>query len=497
MNRKKLITIILLLILIFPFNTFAKEKLKVLVIEINPILKSVKNTKLYKNNDGNPYVSEYFGFDKEKTLEELEYDLESMSHDYLNIEIVKKEYLDEFPTYTNDITLKSGNKAKRYDEETYIELAKSSSKKDKGDWYKFDQNKVNKPVDYSFDYEYLIKKFNLIERKNNNEFDQVWLNIIDPSATYETIMVGNNPYWVNGTPIVKECDNFIIATVFISRRDANLHAISHSFENVMSMVFNGIHNDYDKKYYDKTDIKYQELNLWEKFTLTDDKSQNNHAGVGNVHYPFNAKTVYDYTNKTSVYTNWETWLNYPNLELKFKKSNSNAWLKFEENLKLDSSQNKDPDRLYLRFWLYLFPHIDGYTEDGYYNNWWKYIKSLDYVESMKSNINKELEIEKNKEVKIDYTIFYKSKKEERVKTVEEGNNIHISGDAIKFEDGKLIGNEYGESELVIFRDGKKITYKITIINRTLIKIIAVFVSFIFLAFTFYISRKLLEKKKHD
>jgi hypothetical protein len=190
-------------------------------------------------------------------------------------------------------------------------------------------------------------------------------------------------------------------------------------------------------------------------------------------------------------------LNYPNLELKFKKSNSNAWLKFEENLKLDSSQNKDPDRLYLRFWLYLFPHIDGYTEDGYYNNWWKYIKSLDYVESMKSNINKELEIEKNKEVKIDYTIFYKSKKEERVKTVEEGNNIHISGDAIKFEDGKLIGNEYGESELVIFRDGKKITYKITIINRTLIKIIAVFVSFIFLAFTFYISRKLLEKKKHD
>ena len=498
MKVKKVIILILLLTLFFPISIYAKEKekLKVLVIEINPILKSIKNTKLYKKNDGHPYVSEYLGFDRDKPLEELKYDLESMSHDYLDVEIVKREYLDEFPTYLKDITLANGEKSKRYDEKTYLSLTKSDSKKDVGDWFKLDRGKTNKPEDYTFDYEYIIKKFNLIERKEKNEFDQVWLSIIDPAATYETIMVGNHPYWINGVPIIKGCDNFIIANVLISRRDANLHSLGHSFENIMSMVFNGRYNDYDDTYYDSSQEKYDELNLWQKFTLTDNKSKGNHAGVGNVHYPFNAINGYDYTNKTSVYSSWESWLNYPSKEIEFKKSNSNAWLKFSENLKLGSDQNKDPDRLYLRFWLYLFPHIDGYNENGYYNNWWKYFTSLDYVEEMKSNVGNEIEIEKNKEVTLDYTIYYQSKKEERVNTVEDGNNVHIKGKSIEFVDGKLIGKEYGESEITIYRDGKKITYKVEIVNKFFIKMFAVFASFLFLAIVYVISRKIFEKKKH-
>lgn len=75
-----------------------QQDLKVLVIEINPILESITNTELYPDNEGHPKVSEYFGQDTYKALEELKWDLEFASHGYLNI-IMEHEYLNEFPRY--------------------------------------------------------------------------------------------------------------------------------------------------------------------------------------------------------------------------------------------------------------------------------------------------------------------------------------------------------------------------------------------------------------
>ncbi len=75
-----------------------QQDLKVLVIEINPILESITNTELYPDNEGHPKVSEYFGQDTYKALEELKLDLEFASHGYLNI-IFEHEYLNEFPRY--------------------------------------------------------------------------------------------------------------------------------------------------------------------------------------------------------------------------------------------------------------------------------------------------------------------------------------------------------------------------------------------------------------
>lgn len=79
------------------------QDLKVLVIEINPVLESITNTRLYPNNNGHPKVSEYFGQDTYKALEELKEDLEFASHGYLNIKI-QHEYLNEFPRYKGYIS---------------------------------------------------------------------------------------------------------------------------------------------------------------------------------------------------------------------------------------------------------------------------------------------------------------------------------------------------------------------------------------------------------
>ena len=58
----------------------SKKYLKVLVIEINPILKSITNNNLYKSNNGHPYVSEYFSQDRVRALNEVKEDLEFVHH---------------------------------------------------------------------------------------------------------------------------------------------------------------------------------------------------------------------------------------------------------------------------------------------------------------------------------------------------------------------------------------------------------------------------------
>ena len=52
-------------------------------------------------------------------------------------------------------------------------------------------------------------------------------------------MVGSDAFWINGTPLQKKCKNFMITAFSISRRDANLHALGHGFENIMNFAFKG------------------------------------------------------------------------------------------------------------------------------------------------------------------------------------------------------------------------------------------------------------------
>ena len=386
--KKRIILLITILILLINceivFGASQKQDLKVLVIEINPILETITDTELYPDNDGHPKVSEYFGQETYKAIDELKEDLEFCSHGYLNI-ILEYEYLNEFPTYR--YPLKNSDQYS-FDEELYLKYAASKTYENKGDWYTFYYATKDMMQPYSLDYDYLIDKYDLVNRRNKGEFDQVWLNSIDPAAAYETIMVGNDPYWINGNPLKKDCPNFVFANISISRRDANLHALGHGVEGILSQIYNGTYFKYNKTYNDKTKEDYDSLNTWEKFSMIDSESTGENAGVGNVHFPFNGGHDYDYTNPRQVYSYWKNWLNYPYSDMKKELSDSDAWLKWEGNTQLGKDQNKDPDRLYMRWWFYLFPHVEGISDDGYQNNWWKYFVSLDGAKNVKTINNK-------------------------------------------------------------------------------------------------------------
>ena len=282
------------LILLFLFNLCisfdaSKNNLRVFVIEINPILTSITNKNLYKSNNGHPYVSEYFSQDRVRALNEVKEDLQFASHGQLSVEIVQHYILNEFPKFTKKMKLLNGYSDYRFDEKTYVSISQSDYDKDKGDWFKLLRNPLfNEPGSFTFDYEYILQKYNLVNRRNKNMFDHVWILGIDPLSTYETMMVGSNPFWINGNPINKNCKNFMIASFSISRRDSNLHALGHSFENILNFAFKGDYFSYNTEYSDYTQDDYNKLSYWEKFTLIDINSKNQNSGVGNVHYPFKA-----------------------------------------------------------------------------------------------------------------------------------------------------------------------------------------------------------------
>ena len=50
------------------------------------------------------------------------------------------------------------------------------------------------------------------------------------------MMIGSNPFWINRKPLIKEYNNFMVVAISISKRDANLHALGHSFENILVLL---------------------------------------------------------------------------------------------------------------------------------------------------------------------------------------------------------------------------------------------------------------------
>ena len=234
-------------------------------------------------------------------------------------------------------------------------------------------------------------------------------------------------------------------------------------ENILSFTFNKEKSDYNKIFDDDTPEKYETLNEWEKFILTNTQSKGDNAGIGNINTPFNGNSEYDYNNANEVYSYLDYWGDYPNKTAVKKKYNSDAWMKFEGNeiILNDPNTYKGPDRLYIRFWMYSLPHIDGYTKKGNLNNWWDYFINCDYISKIDID-NKTINGKYGVEVSLNYKIYYKSGSIETAQYESDDDSVEIIGDCVTFRDGKLIGSKKGSCSINVFRDGKKLSLDINI-----------------------------------
>lgn len=239
-----------------------------------------------------------------------------------------------------------------------------------------------------FDYEKYFTDYDVINKVNSGEIDEVWF-FTGPMVGVnlnESIMVGKDAFYMNGSPIVKTgVRNFAVYGFSYERGLGEmLEDAGHRMEWTMSRVYSGvsrsdwIYPGFDIKKanyisgYDKKNKpiykKYSDLNDWEKFwahdLVTDGKIV---AGVGSVHCGPNARGQYDWNNDgkgtweratpKSVKSYCDDWLNYPSLTGSTIMVNSSAWGGTLEG--------------HHKWWFKRIPHASG-SSNGKYNNWWKY-----------------------------------------------------------------------------------------------------------------------------
>lgn len=220
---------------------------------------------------------------------------------------------------------------------------------------------ARKPVSSAtFDYRAFFAENNLEERVNRGEVDEVWLATgnTDFFRTWESNMVGPGAYYMNSQPTTGVPINRAIAVMGFNYQYGDLgenvgHGYGHRIEDVMTRI------------YGVWDRNNPARNTWSAFAAIDQDAPGRGA-VGNIHFPVNGQTDYDYANPRFVLSTADDWLTYPRLTGIRRPISSDAW-----------RRGGDPHVEYLDWFYARLPHAPGRAPDGKLASWWPYIVQLD------------------------------------------------------------------------------------------------------------------------
>ena len=128
-------------------------------------------------------------------------DMSEISYNNVNYNIAEKIELNEMPRST------AVKKAPYTTVDYYKTLMTAISKTD-GAYWNYDGWK---DYGFTFDYDYYFTKYKVYEKVNRKKIDEVWFfgGPMTGVTMYETIMVGKDAFWVNGSPLKKNCRNFV------------------------------------------------------------------------------------------------------------------------------------------------------------------------------------------------------------------------------------------------------------------------------------------------
>jgi hypothetical protein len=270
------------------------------------------------------------------TLEYLDH-LSAASGGYVVWELVDFLWLDEWPLKADGF---------RYTDQSYLDCLADP---ETYPWHMPD----------GVDYEALIAEHQLDQRVAAGEVDEVLLWGGPYFGWYESRMVGATAYWCNSGPIVRPgVPNYVIMGLNYERGAAEaLHSFGHRAESILTHVYGSWSPDGTVNHH------------WDRFT----RVQHLHgtlAGVGNIHYPPNGTSDYDYANFAAVLSEADAWLAFPDLSLPPGWVDCQSW------------GGPDFQLGYLLFWLERLPRAPGRNPDGKLNNWWGYLLDMnEYPES--------------------------------------------------------------------------------------------------------------------
>jgi hypothetical protein len=213
----------------------------------------------------------------------------------------------------------------------------------------------HQPHQSGFDYKRFIDGNNIVARVESGDIDEVWLYADPMASMWESTMAGAGAYWCNSPPVsgVSSTRAFVLMGWNYERGVGEaIHSYGHRVESIMTHIYGSWPKD--------------QSNNWGRFTLLD-KDAPGLGGVGNVHFPVNGLSDYDYANSRYVLSNADDWYNYPYFTGATKSINYTTW----------SPTRADPQRDYLNWWYAHIPHFGGRGPDGFLNDWWRYIVDVD------------------------------------------------------------------------------------------------------------------------
>jgi len=218
------------------------------------------------------------------------------------------------------------------------------------------QNLAEKQHRVRFDYNAMIDYYDFDTKRNNDEIHEVWVYAHPFAGMAESQLVGPNGFWYNSYPIehpglVKQIA--IMGWNYERGVAEAIHSFGHRAESAI------VH-----AYSDRWDVFAQNPTPWEIFTRID-KHFPGRAHIGNIHFPPNGMSDYDYSNRRYVKTYADNWKRYPILLDQTRMINCEEW----GNTQLG----------YLKWWLNHLPRFTGVSE-GILNNWWHYV--IDYEQAV-------------------------------------------------------------------------------------------------------------------
>jgi len=163
--------------------------------------------------------------------------------------------------------------------------------------------------------------------------------------------MGPGAFWWNSPPLAHPGLNKLLSVMGWNYERGVAEAL-HSFGHRMESAIRHV--------YGRWDITNPDPNNWELFTRID-KDVTGGAHVGNIHFPPNGMSDYDYGNTRYVVCYADNWKRYPYILDQTRSLNCSEW---------------GCDQLgYMRWWFGHLPRFKGVYE-GVLNNWWYY--AVDY-----------------------------------------------------------------------------------------------------------------------
>ncbi len=320
-----------------PLDQAPTLKVKVSVVIQDPVIPGTQGKRMHQVIKTPGYS--FTWNDPHKLTKEYEAALEEVSHGVVDFEVV--EIIDDTLCFSN-----------WNDSGMPISMVEMLSLLQEPDWESL------KSIGTHFDYNRFVSHYNFDLKRDQGEIHEVWVWSYPYGGMWESNYVGDSGFWLNSDPTTGTRNEKLLVIMGLNyerKMSLAMESFGHRFESVMREV------------YGRWDYDAQVPNNWELFTRFD-KTHPGGAHVGNIHFPPNGLSDYDWINKNMVNTLSDGWAYYPNIQ-------------HDSVRMVDCTEWECSHDGYMRWWFSHIPHFVGLNpNDGKLNNWWHYV--VNYEEAV-------------------------------------------------------------------------------------------------------------------